>query len=275
MPVLDTKKYQRGVTEWTLLPEEIEVLAELNGRYELPDIDYLVKSILAHGQLQPIAIRKTGGKPVLVAGFSRWRAVSKINADGLTPKPLRLRCSYTQLTEKEAFLANIAENSDRNATTPIDDAHNIQRLINVYQMSLEDIKTAYRAQSVAWVKARLELIQATPEVEKAIRSGKIKGKAERTIAKLSREHQKNLAALAEEKGKVTPEDIRREVGEPQKQPTPPAAARNATEAAAPEPAAGPHKALAIETYRAILAEAPYEELIARAIKGLEGYGLKQ
>ena len=29
MPVLDTKKYQRGVTEWTLLPEEIEVLIDV------------------------------------------------------------------------------------------------------------------------------------------------------------------------------------------------------------------------------------------------------
>jgi hypothetical protein len=47
-----------------------------------------------------------------------------------------------------------------------------------------------------------------------------------------------------------------------------------TPAAAPEQAPGPHKALAIETYRAILAELPYEKLIELAIKGLEGYGLK-
>jgi len=215
MPAFE-KEYQRGGTEWSLLPEEIEVDPHLNGRYELPDIGWIVDSILIHGQLQPIAIRKTAGKPVLVAGFSRWRAVSKINADHLTPKPLRLRCSYTQKTEKEAFLANIEENRVRNATTPIDDAHNIQRLINIYQMSLEEIKDAYRAQSGAWVKTRLELIQATPAVEKAIRSGKIKGPAARAVAKLSREHQDRLAKVAEEKGKITPAAIKEATGEPVK-----------------------------------------------------------
>jgi len=63
MPAFE-KEYQRGGTEWSLLPEEIEVDPHLNGRYELPDIGWIVDSILIHGQLQPIAIRKTAGKPL-------------------------------------------------------------------------------------------------------------------------------------------------------------------------------------------------------------------
>jgi ParB/RepB/Spo0J family partition protein len=198
-------------SEYRFLPQNLEVHPELNGRHELPDIQWIVDSIVKHGQLQPVTIRRTAGKPVLVAGFSRWRAVTEINKQALLPKPLELRCSYTQLTEKQAFLANIEENRVRNPTSPMDDAYNIQRLINVYQMTVEEAADAYRA-SVSWVKGRLDLIEATPEVEKQIRKGTIKGPAAKTIAKLSKEHQTNLAKVAEEKGKVTPADIEREVG---------------------------------------------------------------
>jgi ParB/RepB/Spo0J family partition protein len=202
-------------SENRFLPEHIEVDAKLNGRHELPDIQWIIDSILRHGQLQPVTIRRTGGKPVLVAGFSRWRAVSEINKRKLYEKePLELRCSYTQLTEKQAFLANIEENRVRNQTTPMDDAYNIQRLVNVYQMTLDEVADAYRA-SVSWVKGRQALIEATPEVEKQIRAGKIKGPAAKAVAKLSKEHQKNLAAVAEKKGKVTAADVRKETGKPE------------------------------------------------------------
>lgn len=198
-------------SEYRFLPEQLDVDPAMNGRHDLPDIQWIVDSILRHGQLQPVTIRRTAGKPVLVAGFSRWRAVTEINKKKLTEKPLELRCSYTALTEKQAFLANIEENRVRNATTPMDDAYNIQRLINVYQMTAAEIAESYRA-SASWVKGRLDLIEATPEVEKQIRKGTIKGPAAKEIAKLGKEHQKNLAKVAEEKGKVTKADIQKETG---------------------------------------------------------------
>ena len=153
---------------------------------------------------------------VLVAGFNRWRAISEINKRGIwkdqgKPEPYRVRCSFTEMTEKQAFLSNIAENQCRNATTPMDDAYNIQRLVNVYEMSRDEVAKAY-GMSLSWVAGRLDLIEATPAVEKQIRAGKIKGPQARTIAKLSKEHQTNLAALAEKQGNVTPADVRREVG---------------------------------------------------------------
>ena len=208
-------------SEYLFAPEQLEIDPSLNGRHELPDIQWIVESILTHGQLQPVTIRRSGGKPVLVAGFSRWRAISEINKKKLAEKPLALRCSYTQLTEKQAFLANIEENRVRNATTPMDDAYNLQRLINVYQMTPAEAADAYRA-SMSWVKGRLALIEATPEVEKQIRAGKIRGPAAKAVAKLSKEHQTKLAKVAAEKGKVTPADIRRETGkpEPAKKPQP-------------------------------------------------------
>ena len=253
-------------SEYRFLPEYIEVDPEMNGRQEVPDIQWIVESILKHGQLQPVTIRRTANKPVLVAGFSRWRAVSKINKDKLTEKPLELRCSYTQLNEKQAFLANIEENRVRNSTTPMDDAYNLQRLVNVYQMTLDECADAYRA-SVSWVKGRLALIEATPEVEKQIRAGKIKGPAAKAVAKLSKEHQQNLAKVAEEKGKITPADIRRETGEPDKPPTPPAAAQGQE--------TGNLKSLAIDlAYHVLADDLPFELLEGLAVEVYEAAGVK-
>jgi ParB/RepB/Spo0J family partition protein len=194
----------KRTSEYTALPEHIEVLPELNGRHELPDITALVDSILRHGQLQPVTIRKTGKNPVLVAGFSRWRAISYINANKLTPAPLELSCSYTQLTEKQAFLANIEENRVRNETSPIDDAYNVQRLINVYQMSEQEVATAYRV-SVSWVKDRLQLLELTPEAEVAVRSGRVKPSAAKAISKLSQEQQRKVL---EKKGTIEHKDVK-------------------------------------------------------------------
>lgn len=196
-------------SENRFLPEHIEVISEMNGRHELPSVEWIVDSILKHGQLQPVTIRRTAGKPVLVAGFSRWRAVTEINKRKLTEKPLEVRCSYTALNEKQAFLANIEENRVRNATTPMDDAYNIQRCINVYQMTEQEVADSYRA-SLAWVKGRLGLIELTPEAEKEVRAGTISGDAAKAVAKLSKEHQKNLAKVAKEKGKITTADVKKE-----------------------------------------------------------------
>jgi ParB/RepB/Spo0J family partition protein len=211
-PLTTGKRFTMAVTfnaphtrtsEYLFLPEDLEIIPELNGRHELPDIAWLVESIIENGQIQPVTIRKSATRPVLAAGFSRWRAVAEINRKGLMDEPLRLRCSYTQLSEEQAFLANIAENRVRNATTPIDDAHNIQRLINRYQKSIEQVATIYRA-STSWVRSTLSLIELVPEAEAAVREGRVAGSAAKAIAKLSREHQKAIIAKP---GKITKADL--------------------------------------------------------------------
>ncbi len=210
---------KRGVTEWTALPEDLEIRADMNGRHDLPDIEWLIDSMLMpHGQIEPVPIRKSAGKPVLTAGFSRWRAATEINKRGLTEKPFRLRCTYTQLTDKQALIANIHENAVRNPNTPMDDAYNLQKLINNHQMSESECAEVYR-KPVGWVKDRLDLLGVDPAVEKQIVKGAIKAPAAKKIAKLSREHQKNLAKVAETNGKVTPADIAKETGTPAKKTT--------------------------------------------------------
>lgn len=193
-------------SEYRLLPQHVTIIPSLNGRHEIPDVEDLITDILANGQIVPVTIRNDGGKPVLVAGFSRWRAISEINKRKLTALPLQLRCTYVQCSESEAFVANISENRFRRDVTPVDDAHNIKRLLNKYAMTEEQVVGVYFPQlkgsddkaalrdALKWVKARIALIDLTPEAEKAVRSGQVAPNAAAIIAKMSAEHQREVVS---------------------------------------------------------------------------------
>ncbi len=197
-------------------PQDVNIKAQLNGRTELPDIDWLVCSILEQGQLQACVIRKDGDKPTLGLGFSRWRAVSFINelvadekkrdkwvkahtelegetiiraAPFIPAEPLRLRCEFKQWSEMEMFIANIHENQARNPTTNLDDAYNCQRL-EKWGKSQAEIAAIYR-KSTTWVKDRLQIVSAEPEVLKAVKDHRLKLTAVKAIAKLTADQQRN------------------------------------------------------------------------------------
>lgn len=204
----------RRTSEYRALPEDIEIRAELNGRHDKPDIEWLIQDILKHGQHTPVLVWNDGGQMVLAAGFSRWRAVSEINKRGLTPKPLELRCAYTKCNERSAFLLNISENRFRNETTPVDDAHNIQRLLNSYQMTEEEIAKIYfptaatseeLKKAVKWVKDRISLISLTPEAEEAVKTGRVAETAAAAISKLTSAQQHELL---KKEGKITGKDVK-------------------------------------------------------------------
>lgn len=200
MAVAFAGDYKR-TAEYRFLPENISIKPDLNGRHEKPEIEWLITDMLAHGQHTPVVIRNDGGTAVLVAGFSRWRAVSEINKRNLTPVKMFLRCTYVQCNETEAFLINISENRFRNPTTAIDDAHNIKRLLNVYGMTEDEVAAFYCPTAKTeielkaarkFVKDRVALISLSPEAEGAVRSGRVTESAAKAISKLTQEQQREV-----------------------------------------------------------------------------------
>jgi ParB/RepB/Spo0J family partition protein len=188
----------KRTSEYRFYPEDITIKPDLNGRHEKPEIEWLITDILAHGQHTPVVIRNDGGAAVLVAGFSRWRAISEINKRWLAPVKLQVRCTYVQCSESEAFLINISENRFRNPATPLDDAHNIKRLLNIYQMTDEQIAGVYFPTAKTegeikaarkFVKDRIALISLSDEAAEAVKSGRVKESAAVAIAKLSQAQQ--------------------------------------------------------------------------------------
>jgi hypothetical protein len=196
--------------EWRFFPEDITVKPALNGRHVLPDIEWLIQDILVNGQHTPVQIRKDGGQPVLLAGFSRWRAVAEINKR-FPDQRRELRCSYVQCSEEEGFLTAISENRMRNATTELDDAYNIKRLMKQYAKTEDQVAAIYFPGSegddlkaaIRWVRKREALVNLSPEAEKAMKEGRLKGSAAVAIAKLSQEQQKAAISKAADGKKIT------------------------------------------------------------------------
>lgn len=201
-------------SEYRAYPENIRIIPSINGRHETPDIEWLITDIIARGQHTPVVIRKDGDEPVLVAGFSRWRAISEINRRGLSPVKLQVRCTYMQCTEAEAFLINISENRFRNPTTALDDAHNIKRLFNQYAMTDEQIAAFYFPTARTepelkaarkFVKERVALIPLGSDAAAAVRSGRVTPTAAVAIAKLSESQQREV--LERNEGKIERKDV--------------------------------------------------------------------
>lgn len=207
------------------LPQEITIRPELNGRHDKPDIEWLIADMLKFGQLQPVLIWNDGGEAVLAAGFSRWRAISEINKRKLYEKePWQIKCVYVRVNEQGAFLRNISENRMRNSTTPVDDAHNIQRLIEIQQMDESEIAKVYfpvastkaeLKEAIKWVRGRIELIKLTPEAEKAVVEGRVDETAAAALAKLTSAQQKEALKKG---GVVSKKDVKASAPKKNKKP---------------------------------------------------------
>lgn len=190
---------QTSTQEWRILPENITIPPSPD-RHVLPDIEWLIEDMMANGQSTPCAIRKDGGKPVLITGRSRWRAAIEINkrlkAKGEAPRALR--CNYMDLTEEEAFRAAISENHQRNALDPLDYAYQIKYLGNVCAKTEDQIALVYfpgakgekLKDAVRFVRKHAKLVSLTPAAEKALREGTLKESAAYKLARLSVEQQK-------------------------------------------------------------------------------------
>lgn len=176
---------QRRGSVYNLLPEDITVEPKLNGRFELPKLDNMIKSMLKFGQLQPVVIRKDGGKPVLVSGRTRWRAALEINSKKLytTGIPFKLACVYKEGNREGGFLQSIIENHHRNPTTVLDDAHNIL-ILKGQGMTEEEIADVY-LEPVRWVRDRVELANLSKSAKQAFIAGSLKAPAAKALAKLS------------------------------------------------------------------------------------------
>lgn len=165
MAVAFTTEHTR-TSEYLFDPKELIVKPELNGRHEAPDIEPLIADIVRRGQIEPVIVRSDGGKAVLCAGFSRWRAITEINKRKLTPVPLAIRACYLKANELDGFVANIAENRFRKQTTKIDDAYNVRRL-EAWGQTEDQIAEIY-GEDVKWVRAMQKLVALDPVAQKAV-----------------------------------------------------------------------------------------------------------
>ena len=179
---------------------------QFNGRYE-PVSDEAVRSMAEsfkrYGQVQPVEARRRPDNSLeLTMGFTRLRAALLIEQED---PEFKLKVLVTDCNEREAFERNVVENLERNATTPIDDAHNIRKLMDKYAYTNKDVQALY-GKSHTWVNATLTLLNLPDDVRRSVARGEITRESAIQLAKM--DGSKAAAILAEAKAETdTADDV--------------------------------------------------------------------
>ena len=136
----------------------------------------LAESIRRHGILQPLSVRRQGTVYQLIAGERRLRA--GILA-GLTEVP----CIIMNMDDKESGLTALVENLQRQDLDFIEEAKGIQRLLEQWNMSQDQVSRLL-GKSQSAVANKLRLLRHSPAVLSAIREGCLTERHARALLKL-------------------------------------------------------------------------------------------
>jgi ParB family chromosome partitioning protein len=158
----------------TIVPSPLQPRKDF-GRDALTE---LVDSIRQHGIIQPLVVRRVGGKNELIAGERRWRAAEEA---GLAQVPIITRVA----TDLEVLELSLIENLQRADLNPIEEAQAYARLANEFGMRQEDI-----AQKVGRSRAAVANSMRLLDLHQQIQAWVIQGL-------LSVGHAKALLALKE------------------------------------------------------------------------------
>ncbi|GMO11902.1 MAG: ParB/RepB/Spo0J family partition protein [Treponemataceae bacterium] len=137
-------------------------------RHEFSDesLQELAASIKEHGVIQPITIEDSGdGNFFIIAGERRTRAAKLA---GLSHVPVILK-SYTDIKRLEIALI---ENIQREDLNPVDEAAAYQKLMELGNLSQEDLAQRV-GKKRSTVANALRLLKLPPKMLNALKSGKI------------------------------------------------------------------------------------------------------
>ena len=186
-------------------PRELILDESRNGRRFVPKVEDMMVALLTQGQQSPIKVRPSPGnegKLEVVFGFRRVKAAIAIMDQELFDGVFKLRYEVEDLDDKSAFISNLAENKDREGTTPIDNAYNYQRLKTEYGMEQKEIAKVLNVHP-STVSQTLKLLNLTAAEQKQVAlfttSGGKKGIATSTAYELAEmdpeERKEKLAEL--------------------------------------------------------------------------------
>lgn len=218
MPSITQLSKGRSTTH-LMHPDEILADPRHNGRFQaIPEPKDIIKGFLEVGQLEPIAIRPNPdkeGNPILAFGFRRWMAAKAINDKGLTGPahsgngPFLLECKILDshaASDLEAFKRNILENSQRSGVNPMDDAHNLHRLVTDFGLSRSDAAAVY-GKPASFASRRLALLTLAPDLQDKIAKGDLGIAAAEELAKAPEEAKEALETKIRSGERVVAEDV--------------------------------------------------------------------
>ncbi len=148
-------------------------------------INELALSIKAQGVLQPIIVRKKDEKFEIIAGERRWRASQKA---GLKEVPVIIK----DIPDETAMAIGLIENIQRENLNAIDEACGLQRLLQEFSLTHQEIADAI-GRSRASVSNLLRLLNLPAAVQKYLQHGDLEMGHARALLALPAEQQLRAA----------------------------------------------------------------------------------
>ncbi len=134
-------------------------------RFEEEKLEQLAASIREHGVVEPILVRRDGGRYRILAGERRWRAAQRA---GLKEVPAVLR----EASEREAFELALVENLQREDLNAIEEAEAYEVLIGDHGLTQEAIAQRVGKERSTVANA-LRLLKLPAEVRDLVRDGQL------------------------------------------------------------------------------------------------------
>jgi len=164
------------------------------------EIQQLAESIRENGQIAPIVVREIEDRYELIVGERRWRATQLLKKDTIS-------AIIIEADDKTSAVLSIVENVQREDLNSMEEAESLQRLLDEFKMSHEDI-ARYVCKSRAHVSNLIRLNDLCTFAKDQLRLDKISMGHARAVLTLSDEEQirviklcisKNLSVRAVEK----------------------------------------------------------------------------
>ena len=150
------------------LPVELLQRGQFQPRRQIDKeaLDDLANSIAKQGVLQPIVARKLpSGDYEIIAGERRWRAAQQAQLD-------RVPVVVRELSDEDAMVIGLIENLQREDLNPIEEARGMQRLIEEFTMTHQQVADSV-SRSRAAVSNLLRLLSLQSDVSSLLEQGKL------------------------------------------------------------------------------------------------------
>lgn len=128
-------------------------------------IDELADSILQHGIIQPLVVRKNTHGFEIVAGERRWRASRKAELK-------EVPCIVREFTDEENMLIAIIENMQREDLNPMEEAAGLHQMISSYGLTQEEVSKSV-SKSRPYITNSLRLLKLPVEIQDMVSEGKL------------------------------------------------------------------------------------------------------
>jgi ParB family chromosome partitioning protein len=157
------------------------------------DLREMGKSIITEGVINPIEIDKNF---IIVTGERRWRA-SKLA--GLKTVPVKI----IDITPNERFMRQVIENIHHNTMSEWDTANALKKLIDKYFSPRKVLLVGQPETGITWlsrktgksigyITKKLDILEASEQVQKAIKNQDISGEYLQVIKSVPKELQKKV-----------------------------------------------------------------------------------